>query len=70
MAEAFKAEVILRSEAANEDQKNRAMGEAEAIMRRADATAKGLNLVSEALRYAFQLLLGCSFLLMQSFQSS
>ncbi|CAL5227063.1 g9967 [Coccomyxa viridis] len=47
-AEGDKAEIILTSEAAKMDAINRATGEAEAIYRRADATAKGIGLVSQA----------------------
>ncbi|BDA41199.1 Stomatin-like protein 2, mitochondrial [Coccomyxa sp. Obi] len=47
-AEGEKETIILKSEAARTDAINRATGEAEAIYRRADATAKGINIVSEA----------------------
>ncbi|EIE26256.1 hypothetical protein COCSUDRAFT_52284 [Coccomyxa subellipsoidea C-169] len=47
-AEGEKETIILKSEAARTDAINRATGEAEAIYRRADATAKGIAIVSEA----------------------
>ncbi|KAK9916610.1 hypothetical protein WJX75_004826 [Coccomyxa subellipsoidea] len=47
-AEGEKETIILKSEAARTDAINRATGEAEAIYRRADATAKGIQIVSEA----------------------
>lgn len=50
VAEADKAQVILNSEAAREDAVNRAIGDAEAIYRMSEATAKGIELVSSALR--------------------
>lgn len=46
VAEAHKSEVILASEGAREDQVNRATGEAEAIYRRAEATARGIALLA------------------------
>lgn len=49
VAEAKKQEVILASEAAREDMVNRASGEAEAIYRKAEATARGLEVVAEQL---------------------
>ncbi|KAK9806143.1 hypothetical protein WJX72_003176 [[Myrmecia] bisecta] len=50
VAEGDKAEVILTSEAAKMDAINRATGEAEAIFRRAEATSRGLQVVSEAIK--------------------
>ncbi|KAF2299600.1 hypothetical protein GH714_038367 [Hevea brasiliensis] len=50
IADGKKAAVILASEAAKMDQVNRALGEAEAILAKAQATAKGLALVSKALK--------------------
>ncbi|KAJ4955628.1 hypothetical protein NE237_012411 [Protea cynaroides] len=45
-----KNSVILESEAAMMDQVNRAKGEAEAILARAQATAKGISLLSNAIK--------------------
>lgn len=50
VAEAHKSEVILASEAAREDQINRATGEAEAIFRRAEATARGIQMLAERIQ--------------------
>ncbi|KAI6672522.1 hypothetical protein NL676_000428 [Syzygium grande] len=50
IADGKKSAVILESEAAKMDQVNRAHGEAEAILARAQATAKGIVLVSDALK--------------------
>uniref|UniRef100_A0A7N0TC57 Band 7 domain-containing protein n=1 Tax=Kalanchoe fedtschenkoi TaxID=63787 RepID=A0A7N0TC57_KALFE len=50
IADGKKNSVILQSEAAKMDQVNRALGEAEAIVARAEATAKGISLVSQALK--------------------
>ncbi|OMO97759.1 Band 7 protein [Corchorus olitorius] len=50
IADGRKNAVILASEAAKMDQVNRAQGEAEAILARAQATAKGLALVSQSLK--------------------
>ncbi|KAK4740446.1 hypothetical protein SAY87_032388 [Trapa incisa] len=50
IADGKKSSVILASEAAKMDQVNRAQGEAEAILARAQATAKGLAMVSQALK--------------------
>ncbi|KAE8649316.1 stomatin-like protein 2, mitochondrial [Cucumis sativus] len=50
IADGRKNAVILESEAAKMDQVNRAQGEAEAILVKAQATAKGLTLVSQALK--------------------
>jgi regulator of protease activity HflC (stomatin/prohibitin superfamily) len=50
IAEGGKQEVVLESEASMTDQINRAKGEAEAILRVADATAKGITLIAEAVR--------------------
>ena len=44
-------QVILASEAAQQDAVNRAQGEASAILARAEATAKGLKNVSEAIKW-------------------
>ncbi|KAL8538257.1 hypothetical protein ACS0TY_000292 [Phlomoides rotata] len=49
IADGKKSSVILASEAAKMDQVNRAQGEAEAILARAQATAKGITMVSKAL---------------------
>ncbi|KAG8381618.1 hypothetical protein BUALT_Bualt06G0140300 [Buddleja alternifolia] len=49
IADGKKSSVILASEAAKQDQVNRALGEAEAILARAQATAKGIAMVSKAL---------------------
>ncbi|EFN52198.1 hypothetical protein CHLNCDRAFT_8146, partial [Chlorella variabilis] len=50
VAEAGKSEVILASEAARQDAINRAEGEASAIFARAEATARGLQLLADAIR--------------------
>ncbi|XP_031253549.1 stomatin-like protein 2, mitochondrial [Pistacia vera] len=50
IADGKKSSVILASEAAKMDQVNRAQGEAEAIIARAQATAKGLAMVSQAVK--------------------
>ncbi|XP_070004733.1 uncharacterized protein [Nicotiana sylvestris] len=50
IADGRKSSVILASEAARMDQVNRAQGEAEAILSRAQATAKGIALVSRTLK--------------------
>ncbi|XP_022722617.1 stomatin-like protein 2, mitochondrial [Durio zibethinus] len=50
IADGGKNAVILASEAARMDQVNRAQGEAEAILARAQATAKGIALVSRSLK--------------------
>ena len=50
IAEGAKAEKILNSEAAMQEQINSALGEAEAILRKAGATAEGLERVSTALQ--------------------
>ncbi|EOY23741.1 hypothetical protein QUC31_008405 [Theobroma cacao] len=50
IADGKKNAVILASEAARTDQVNRAQGEAEAILARAQATAKGIALVSQSLK--------------------
>ncbi|KAK6155450.1 hypothetical protein DH2020_009698 [Rehmannia glutinosa] len=49
IADGKKNAVILASEASKQDQVNRALGEAEAILARAQATAKGITMVSKAL---------------------
>lgn len=49
VAEGKKQEVVLSSEAALTDQVNRAKGEAEAILAVAEATAKGIELVAQAI---------------------
>lgn len=49
VAEGKKQEVVLSSEAALTDQVNRAKGEAEAILAVAEATAKGIDLVSQSI---------------------
>lgn len=49
VAEGAKQEVVLRSEAAQIDQINRAKGEAEAIFAVAEATAKGIAVVSQSI---------------------
>ncbi|KAL6509199.1 hypothetical protein OROGR_022509 [Orobanche gracilis] len=49
IADGKKSSVILASEASKQDQVNRALGEAEAILARAQATAKGIAMVSKAL---------------------
>lgn len=48
-AEGYKQEIVLRSEAALTDSVNRAKGEGEAILLVADATAKGIHSVAEAI---------------------
>ncbi|KAH7840458.1 hypothetical protein Vadar_017232 [Vaccinium darrowii] len=50
IADGKKNSVILASEAAKMDQVNRALGEAEAIIAKAQATAKGITMVSMALK--------------------
>ncbi|KAF7132827.1 hypothetical protein RHSIM_Rhsim09G0210700 [Rhododendron simsii] len=50
VADGKKSSVILASEAAKLDQINRAIGEAEAIVAKAQATAKGITIVSQALK--------------------
>ncbi|KAF3658688.1 Stomatin-like protein 2, mitochondrial [Capsicum annuum] len=50
IADGRKSSVILASEAAKMDQVNRAQGEAEAILARAQATAKGIAMVSQTLK--------------------
>ncbi|XP_073304522.1 uncharacterized protein [Primulina huaijiensis] len=50
IADGKKNAVILASEAARLDQVNRAQGEAEAIVARSQATAKGIDMVSESLK--------------------
>ncbi|XP_022844550.1 stomatin-like protein 2, mitochondrial [Olea europaea var. sylvestris] len=50
IADGRKSSVILQSEAAKLDQVNRAQGEAEAILAKAQATAKGITLVSQTLK--------------------
>ncbi|XP_042014569.1 stomatin-like protein 2, mitochondrial [Salvia splendens] len=50
IADGKKTSVILQSEAAKMDQVNRALGEAEAIRARAQATAEGIAVVSKALK--------------------
>ncbi|KAL2550902.1 SPFH/Band 7/PHB domain-containing membrane-associated protein family [Forsythia ovata] len=50
IADGKKNSVILESEAAKLDQVNRAQGEAEAILAKAQATAKGIAMVSQALK--------------------
>ncbi|WCJ27560.1 Stomatin-like protein 2 mitochondrial [Euphorbia peplus] len=50
IADGKKEAVILASEASKMDQVNRAKGEAEAIIARAQATARGLVMVSQALK--------------------
>ncbi|VVB15892.1 unnamed protein product [Arabis nemorensis] len=50
IADGKKSSVILESEASKMDQVNRAHGEAEAILARAQATAKGLALLSQTLK--------------------
>ncbi|GFP93718.1 stomatin-like protein 2 mitochondrial [Phtheirospermum japonicum] len=49
IADGKKNAVILESEAAKLDQVNRALGEAEAILAKAQATAKGITMVSQTL---------------------
>ncbi|CAN0599903.1 unnamed protein product, partial [Ectocarpus sp. 12 AP-2014] len=51
VAEGEKAQVVLNSEAAYTDQVNRAKGEAEAILFVAEATAKGIDIVAEAIKH-------------------
>lgn len=50
IADGNKSSVILESEAAKMDQVNRAQGEAEAILARSQATARGIEMVSQALK--------------------
>ncbi|CAK9158267.1 unnamed protein product [Ilex paraguariensis] len=50
IADGRKSSVILESEAAKMDQVNRAQGEAEAILARAQATSKGIAMVSQTLK--------------------
>ena len=50
VAEGEKAQVVLNSEAAYTDQVNRARGEGEAILFVAEATAKGIDIVAEAIK--------------------
>ncbi|PSS04516.1 Stomatin-like protein [Actinidia chinensis var. chinensis] len=50
IADGRKSSVILASEAAKMDQVNRALGEAEAILAKAQATAKGIAMVSQTLK--------------------
>jgi len=50
IAEGAKREVVLKSEAALTDQVNRAKGQAEAILMVADATAKGIEKVGQAIK--------------------
>ena len=50
MAEGYKQEIVLRSEAALTDSVNRAKGEGEAILLVAEATAKGLSVVADAIQ--------------------
>ncbi|MDA9163887.1 paraslipin, partial [Rickettsiaceae bacterium] len=50
VAEGEKEQVVLTSEAAYTDQVNRAKGEGEAILFVANATAKGINTVAEAIK--------------------
>lgn len=50
IADGRKSSVILASEAAKMDQINRALGEAEAILAKAQATAKGIATVSQTLK--------------------
>ncbi|KAG0464040.1 hypothetical protein HPP92_020109 [Vanilla planifolia] len=50
IADGKKNAVILESEAAMMDQVNRAKGEAEAILAKSQATAKGIKLLSEAIK--------------------
>jgi regulator of protease activity HflC (stomatin/prohibitin superfamily) len=50
LAEGHKQEIVLRSEAALTDSVNRAKGEGEAILLVADATAKGIQSVAEAIQ--------------------
>ncbi|XP_058105127.1 uncharacterized protein LOC131248727 [Magnolia sinica] len=49
IADGRKSSVILESEAAMMDQVNRAKGEAEAILAKAQATAKGISLLSDSI---------------------
>lgn len=49
LAEAGKAEIVLNSEAAKTDQVNRAVGEAEAILLVAKATAEGIERLAQAI---------------------
>jgi len=50
VAEGKKSEVILASEGAKDDQINRALGEAEAIFRKAQATAKGIDILAKSVQ--------------------
>lgn len=50
LAESDKQEIVLRSEAALTDQVNRAKGEAEALLMVAEATAKGIEVITQALQ--------------------
>ncbi|CAG7892588.1 stomatin-like protein 2, mitochondrial [Brassica rapa] len=50
IADGKKSSVILESEAAKMDQVNRASGEAEAILARAQATARGLTMLSQSIK--------------------
>ncbi|XP_018468990.1 uncharacterized protein LOC108840661 [Raphanus sativus] len=50
IADGKKSSVILESEAAKMDQVNRAAGEAEAILARAQATARGLTMLSQSIK--------------------
>lgn len=52
IAEGRKQEIVLQSEAALTDQVNRAKGEAEAILAVAEANAKGIGLVANAIKQA------------------
>eukprot|EP01025_Chloroclados_australasicus_P064950 TRINITY_DN8772_c0_g2_i1.p2 TRINITY_DN8772_c0_g2~~TRINITY_DN8772_c0_g2_i1.p2 ORF type:complete len:430 (-),score=59.60 TRINITY_DN8772_c0_g2_i1:650-1939(-) len=49
IAEGQKQEIILGSQAAQQDTINRALGEAEGMLKQAEATSKGLRLISQAL---------------------
>ena len=49
IAEAYKQEVVLQSEAALIDKVNRAKGEAEAILLVADSTAKGITAIAQSI---------------------
>ncbi len=51
VAEGSKQSTILASEAQKAQQINRALGEAEAILLRAEATAKGIEKVAEAVHH-------------------
>ena len=50
VAEGKKSEVILASEGAKDDQINRALGEAEAIFRKAEATARGIDILAKSIQ--------------------